>query len=73
MGQIGRIDRSTEDAVRRLLASIAGCCDMAGAIVYGSRARGTHCPDSDADVAILIDGEHQRGASTGFDNHTGDG
>jgi predicted nucleotidyltransferase len=33
---------------------------MAGAIVYGSRARGTHRPDSDADVAVLLRGEHQR-------------
>ena len=33
---------------------------MAGAIVFGSRARGTHRPDSDADVAVLLRGEHQR-------------
>lgn len=33
---------------------------MAGAIIYGSRARGTHRPDSDADVAVLLSGEHQR-------------
>lgn len=60
MGQHGHIDRSTEEAVRRFLVLIAGRYDMAGAIVYGSRARGTHRPDSDADVAILINGEHQR-------------
>ncbi len=33
---------------------------MAGAILYGSRARGTHRPDSDADVAVLLRGKHQR-------------
>lgn len=54
------IDRDTEEAVRRFLALIADRYDMAGAIVYGSRARGTHRPDSDADVAVLLKGEHQR-------------
>ena len=55
-----RIDRNTEQAVQRFLALIADRYDMAGAIVYGSRARGTHRPDSDADVAVLLKGEHQR-------------
>jgi uncharacterized protein len=39
---------------------IAGQYEMAGAILFGSRARGTHRPDSDADVAVLLRGEHQR-------------
>ena len=43
---------------------IAGRYDMAGAIVFGSRARGTHRPDSDADVAVLLNGEHQRFLTT---------
>lgn len=55
-----RIDRDTEQAVRRFLALIADRYDTAGAIVYGSRARGSHKPDSDADVAVLLRGEHQR-------------
>ncbi|OIQ70837.1 nucleotidyltransferase domain protein [mine drainage metagenome] len=54
------IDPGTEEAVRRFLGRIAGSYDMAGAILYGSRARGTHRPDSDADVAVLLRGEHQR-------------
>jgi len=37
---------------------------MADAIVYGSRARGTHRVDSDADVAILLTGDHQRFLTT---------
>jgi predicted nucleotidyltransferase len=57
---MNRIDRDTEEAVRRFLALIAGRYDIAGAIVYGSRARGTHRSDSDADVAVLLRGEHQR-------------
>ena len=60
MGQLRHIDHDTEEAVRRFLALIAGRYDMAGAIVFGSRARGTHRPDSDADVAVLLSGEHQR-------------
>ena len=54
------VDPETEKAVRRFLALITPRYDMAGAIVYGSRARGTHRPDSDADVAVLLNGEHQR-------------
>jgi predicted nucleotidyltransferase len=57
---MNRLDRDTEEAVRRFLALIASHYDMAGVIVYGSRARGTHRPDSDADVAVLLKGEHQR-------------
>ena len=54
------LDAATENAVRRFLALMAGRYDTAGAIVYGSRARGTHRPDSDADVAVLLKGAHQR-------------
>lgn len=54
------IDHSTEEAIRRFLALISSRYDMAGAILYGSRARGTHRVDSDADVAVLLNGEHQR-------------
>lgn len=61
---MNRIDHNTEDAVRRFLAIIARRYDTAGAIVYGSRARGTYRPDSDADVAVLLKGEHQRVLTT---------
>jgi len=61
---MNRLDRDTEKAVRRFLALIDRRYDMAGAIVYGSRARGTHRPDSDADVAVLLKGEHQRALPT---------
>lgn len=62
-----RVDVDTENAVRRFLALIAGRYDVAQAIVYGSRARGTHRPDSDVDVAILLRGERQRLLSTKLD------
>lgn len=57
---VNHIDHETEGAVRSFLALISSRFDMAGAIVYGSRARGTHRSDSDADVAVLLNGEHQR-------------
>lgn len=57
---MNHIDHETEGAVRSFLALISSRFDMAGAIVYGSRARGTHRSDSDADVAVLLNGEHQR-------------
>lgn len=51
------IDHDTEETVRRFLALIADRYETAGAIIYGSRARGTHRPDSDVDVAVLLRGE----------------
>ena len=59
-----QLDAKTEKAVMSFLALIAVSYDIAGAIVYGSRARGTHSPDSDADVAVLLNGEHQRFMTT---------
>jgi uncharacterized protein len=57
---MNKIDHDTEEAVRRFQTLLAPDYSVAGAIVYGSRARGTHRPDSDADVAVLLTGEHQR-------------
>ena len=54
------IDPNTEQAVRHFLTLIADRYELAGSILYGSRARGTHHPGSDADVAVLLRGEHQR-------------
>jgi predicted nucleotidyltransferase len=55
-----RLDPDTQEAVRRFLTLLADPYELAGAIIYGSRARGTHRPDSDADVAVLLKGEHRR-------------
>ena len=57
---MSHMDKDTEGAVRRFLALIGCHYSTAGAIVFGSRARGTHQPDSDADVAVLLNGAHQR-------------
>ena len=53
------LDPATADAVRRFLSLIPERYAVAGAIVYGSRARGAHRSDSDADVAVLLDGAHR--------------
>lgn len=57
---MNRLDHATDMAVRKFAGLIAGSYDIVSTIVYGSRARGTHRPDSDADVAVLLAGEHQR-------------
>jgi len=51
------IDPDTETAVRRFLDEIATRYEVEAAILYGSRARGTHHEESDADVAVLMRGE----------------
>ena len=53
------VDAKTENAIRIFLAAIATRYAIAGAILYGSRARGTHRHDSDADLAVLLSGEHE--------------
>ena len=55
-----KIDTNTEAAVRQFTALIEGKFSVAGVILFGSRARGTHDADSDADVAVLLDGVPQR-------------
>ena len=54
---MNRIDHDTEVAVRRFLAEITSRHEVEAAILYGSRARGTHNEESDADVAVLMRGE----------------
>lgn len=54
------LDPDTVRAARLFLQKIAGQYDMAGAILFGSRARQTHRPESDADVAVLLRGEQLR-------------
>jgi len=56
----GRIDPTIEQALQRFMARVSQHYRTRGAILYGSRARGDHHPDSDADLLVLLEGEHQR-------------
>ncbi|MEO8716643.1 MAG: nucleotidyltransferase domain-containing protein [Burkholderiales bacterium] len=58
------LDPDTEHAVRTFLQKAAGRYDVAGAFLFGSRARRGHRPDSDADVAVLLRGRPGRFAAT---------
>lgn len=49
-----RIDADTERAVRVFLKRIGRKYPFSDAILYGSRARGDHKPDSDADIAVVL-------------------
>jgi predicted nucleotidyltransferase len=53
------LDEPTRQAVRQFYESIKADFPVKAVMLYGSRARGDHRPDSDADVAVLLDGEHQ--------------
>ena len=54
------IDAATQHAARLFMQKIASQYDVAGALLFGSRARKTQRPDSDADIAVLLRGEHMR-------------
>lgn len=48
------LDPETESAVRDFLTRIPADIRLDQAILFGSRARGEHRPDSDADVALIL-------------------
>ncbi len=50
------LDTDTERAVRAFLKQLEGKYPVVDSIVYGSRARGDHKPDSDADLAVILKG-----------------
>ncbi len=49
-------DPVIEAALRAFVQKVSGRGDFSGAILFGSRARRSHQPDSDADVAVLLSG-----------------
>ena len=61
------IDGKTERAVRVFLERISDHYPVAGALLYGSRVRATHRRDSDADLAVLLQGPRGRELAVAFD------
>jgi DNA invertase Pin-like site-specific DNA recombinase len=51
------LDAETERAARAFLKRLEGKYPLREAILFGSRARGDHKPDSDADIAVILEGE----------------
>ena len=52
------LDPQTENAVRLFIQRVADAYELAGALLFDSRARRDHRPDSDTDVAVLLAGKH---------------
>jgi len=57
---IRKIDTATEQAARKALAVISKHYDVVHAVIFGSRARGDHYPDSDLDIALLLPGVRKK-------------
>lgn len=51
---ISKIDSATVNAARIFLERISGKFPVDHAILFGSRVRNTHRPDSDADLAVIM-------------------
>lgn len=51
-----RLDPVTDQAAHAFVDKLAGRFDVAWAVLFGSRARQEHRPDSDADVAVILHG-----------------
>ena len=56
MSRLADIDTETRKALSAFIEKIAHQYEMDGAILFGSRARKSFRPDSDADVAVLLHG-----------------
>lgn len=54
------LDPETRQATALFMARVAGRFDVRQALLFGSRARRSHRPDSDADVAVILRGPPQR-------------
>ena len=52
------MDSNTRRSARLFLTKVAETYPLAGAWLFGSRARGDQRPGSDADIAVLLRGAH---------------
>jgi antitoxin ChpS len=59
-----KLDSATEHAARRFLSKVAGDYVVKAAYLFGSRARQSNQPESDADIAILLPGRTGRFVAT---------
>lgn len=60
VAHVHQLDQATAQAVQQFRQRMEADFAAKALIVFGSRARGDHRPDSDADVAVLLEGPHQR-------------
>ena len=58
------LDPDTERAARAFAQLVSEQYEIAGAILFGSRARHNHRPDSGADIAVLLRGQHGKFLAT---------
>jgi predicted nucleotidyltransferase len=58
------LDADTARAASVFVARVAAQYPVSGAILFGSRARGSHRPDSDADIAVLLRGRRGKFVDT---------
>ena len=61
------IDLATAKAARAFMARLETRYVIGQAILFGSRARNTHRPDSDADIAVILLGAHGKRATVAMD------
>jgi len=51
-----QLDQDTGRAARAFMRRLEGRYAVRQAFLFGSRARGAHSPDSDADIAVVLNG-----------------
>lgn len=61
------LDADTERAARALMDRVAQCYSVERAILFGSRARNTHASDSDADIAVVLNGPRGKRSTAAID------
>jgi predicted nucleotidyltransferase len=54
---LDRTDRATERRVAAAFLRKLSAYDVEQAVLFGSRARGDHRPDSDSDLAVVLKGQ----------------
>lgn len=65
--QVRAPSAATAAALRAFVTKVSARTDFSAAILFGSRARHSHRPDSDADVAVLLKGTPGQFVHTKFE------